>query len=280
MGTQSSKSEDNILVSKHGLDPSTMSSYKGMKSESSSSSNSNMKKKKKSFSNSSDDIIKEQAQKIISQDNKVPFKFEWKEGGNKVKITGSFLSNWTMIIDMVKNPKTNFHEFNINLPCQKHQFKFIIDGIWKCSNDYNKINDGHNNINNEIDLSKIQNEENKKNNEDNKNNIKEYNCYVPKKNDMNSDAPNIPLHYANPYNIDNNTHQSIIGNKKFFEWQEKNLLSENNSYKNILIYPHVNLNHTCLCCDENFQFNYLRTATSQRFKNKCLTVIFYSPKKI
>ena len=64
MGTQSSKSEDNILVSKHGLDPSTMSSYKGMKSESSSSSNSNMKKKKKSFSNSSEDTIKEQAQKI------------------------------------------------------------------------------------------------------------------------------------------------------------------------------------------------------------------------
>ncbi len=280
MGTQSSKSEDNILVSKHGLDPSTMSSYKGMKSESSSSNSNKKKKKKISFSNSSDDTIKEQTPKIISQDNKVPFKFEWKEGGNKVKITGSFLSNWTMIIDMVKNPKTNFHEFNINLPCQKHQFKFIIDGIWKCSNDYNKINDGHNNINNEIDLSKVQNEENKKNNEENRNNIKEYNCYIPKKNDMNSDAPNIPLHYANPYNIDNNTHQSIIGNNKYFEWQEKNLLSENNSYKNILIYPHVNLNHTCLCCNENFQFNYIRTATSQRFKNKCLTVIFYSPKKI
>ena len=40
---------------------------------------------------------------IEKKDDRVPYKFEWKEGGNKVTITGSFLTNWTVFIDMVKN---------------------------------------------------------------------------------------------------------------------------------------------------------------------------------
>ena len=279
MGTQTSKSEDNLLKSKHGLDPSTMSSYNGMKSETSSSTSIKKAKRKNSFTSISETTTKNQTQTTISQDNKVPFKFEWKEGGNKVTITGSFLANWTMFIEMVKNPKTGFFEFNINLPREIHQFKFIIDGVWKCSNNYPKINDGHNNINNQIDLTNYKSETNsEKENEENKN-IKEYNCYNPKRDEMNSDAPNIPLHYFKPYVIDYNTHQFEIGNANFLKVHEKNLLSDNNSYKSIMIYPHVNLNHICSCCHCSNDCNYIRTALSQKFKNKCLTVIFYTPKK-
>ena len=64
MGTQTSKSEDNLLKSKHGLDPSTMSSYNGMKSETSSSTSIKKAKRKNSFTSISEMTTKNQINTI------------------------------------------------------------------------------------------------------------------------------------------------------------------------------------------------------------------------
>ena len=162
MGTQSSHSKDdeNNLMNEKTEDSSIqwneISSYKGMKSDTSSTKNNKNKKKRNqedtsSISSSSETKTKEETT-ISKKDERIPFKFEWKEGGNKVSITGSFLSNWTVFIEMVKNPQNGIFEFNINLPKSIHQFKFVVDNVWKCANNYPTLNDGSGNVNNVIDL--------------------------------------------------------------------------------------------------------------------------------
>ena len=305
MGTENShsKDEDNNLINDKTEDLSIqwneISSYKGMKSDTSSTKNNKNPKKKKinesssSMSSSSETKTKTKEETTISKkDERVPFKFEWKEGGNKVTITGSFLSNWTVFIEMVKNPENGFFEFNINLPKEVHQFKFVVDNIWKCSNNYPVSNDGHGNINNVIDLTNFipPEEVDKKNNNEKNDNKKsdkekkksksknEYDCYVPNKNEMNIDAPFIPPHYINFYDIDYNTRQNLIGKKKYLHFVEKDILSENSCYKNILSCPHVNLNHCCNCCKVGNEDKYVRSSSSQRYKHKLLTIIYYKPK--
>ena len=305
MGTQSSNnSKDENIMNDKTEDPSIqwneISSYKGMKSDTSSTKNNkNIKKKlnqeESSSSNSSLNETKTKEETTISKkDERIPFKFEWKEGGNKVTITGSFLSNWTVFIEMVKNPENGNFEFNINLPKSIHQFKFIVDNIWKCSNNYPILNDGSGNFNNVIDLTNfvIKDEENNSNQNDlekekekdkkkkDKNkNKNDYNCYIPNKNEMNIDAPFIPPHYINFYDIDYNTKQNVIGKKKYLHFVEKDILSENSCYKSILRCPHVNLNHCFNCCKIGNDDKYIRSSTSQRYKHKLMTIIYYKPKK-
>ena len=82
------------------------------------------------------------------------FNIIWKEGGNDVKIAGSF-GNWK-----TTNMKKNFSKKNIifekeipipNILKEKYQFKFIVDDEWKYSDNYPKIKDDNGNINNYID---------------------------------------------------------------------------------------------------------------------------------
>lgn len=79
----------------------------------------------------------------------------------------------------------------------------------------------------------------------NKDNDKEakgsYNMLVPKKNDLNTDAPIVPLHYQNIFNINNNTLQKEIGNSDFLKFNGISHSNENNSYINISPPAHVNL---------------------------------------
>ena len=138
--------------------------YKRTKSDTASTSYNQIKNTRdnSSISINSETKTKEDLLNIKNEkkDDRIPFKFEWKEGGNKVTITGSFLTNWTVYIDMVKNPETGFFEFNVNLTREVHQFKFIVDNVWKCSNNYPILNDGSGNFNNVIDLTNFKDEEN------------------------------------------------------------------------------------------------------------------------
>ena len=280
MGTQSSNSNNkkNKNMENQSIQIDGLSSYKGVKSDLSSTQNENTIK-----SSSSNNISdKKNNDKDTKKDERIPFKFEWKEGGNKVQITGSFLSKWTMFIEMVKNPETKNFEFNINLPKINHEFKFIVDGVWKCSKFYPTSRDNSGNENNIINLTNFitKEERNENNNKKEDKNNKEYDCRFPKKQEMNFDAPNVPYQYALPYNIDFYTKQNKIGKGNFINFYERNLLSENNSYKNIMVFPHVNLNHSCLCCEkiEN-NCNFMKSAFSYRFKHKFLTIVYYTPVK-
>ena len=251
MGTQSSNSKDDNIMNDKTEDPSMqwneISSYKGMKSDTSSTKNNKNNKKnlnqESSSSNSSSIDTKTKEETTISKkDERIPFKFEWKEGGNKVTITGSFLSNWTVFIEMVKNPENGNFEFNMNLPKSKHQFKFIVDNVWKCSNNYPILNDGSGNFNNVIDLTnfiindnekeekeKDENEKNeseknekdkendidylKRENEIKKKNNNEFNCCLLDEDDMNFDAPQAPPCYMKNFDINCDDRRKNIGKK-------------------------------------------------------------------
>ena len=232
---------------------------------------------------------------IEKKDDRVPYKFEWKEGGNKVTITGSFLTNWTVFIDMVKNPETGFFEFNINLPREVHQFKFIVDNIWKCSINYFTTNDGNGNVNNVIDLTnyippedekeiemekeaKSQIEFLKRENEIRKRINYEFNCCFLDEDDMNIEAPIIPSCFKKNFNINCIYRSSDIGKKKYLNYIQNNILSDN-CYKRISKLPHVVLNHCYSSSQENINERYVRSCVSKRFKHKVVTIVYYKPKR-
>ena len=125
-----------------------LSIYKGMKTE----SNSNAK---------SDSCSTDKATTSTSiPEKRFPIRFEWKEGGSKVLITGSFI-NWNTYIEMKRVNQSELFQFNFDLPKGVHQFKFIVDGVWKTSNFYPKTRDNNGNENNVIDLTEIKDPEKK-----------------------------------------------------------------------------------------------------------------------
>jgi len=265
----------------------------------------NTRDENSSISINSEIKIKEDLLNIKNEkkDDRIPFKFEWKEGGNKVTITGSFLSNWTVYIDMVKNPETGFFEFNVNLTREVHQFKFIVDNVWKCSINYLTTNDGNGNVNNVIDLTnfiindnekeekeKDENEKNdkykendidslKRKNEIIKKNNNEFNCCLLDEDDMNFDAPHAPPCYMRNFDINCNVSRRNIGKKRYLKYNEKNILSENNCFKNITKINHVILNHCCSASKGNLDEKFVRASVSKRVKHKFVTIIYYKPKR-
>ena len=106
----------------------------------------------------------------------VPFTFEWKGNCTKVVLTGSFLNNWTTFISLQKNEKTGFFQKTFLLPRTKHQFKFIVDNIWACSDQYPTIPNEFKGLNNFIDLTNINPP---KKEEKNDNNINNNNKIIP-----------------------------------------------------------------------------------------------------
>ena len=81
------------------------------------------------------------------------YTFIWKEGGNVVKLTGSF-SDWKIQYQMTKDPSDNLFKLKLPLNNDIYQYKFIVDGNWKFSKYYPTIDDGNGNINNILDNTK------------------------------------------------------------------------------------------------------------------------------
>lgn len=227
-----------------------VSSYQGMKSETS-----------ENTSKKSSERLSEKTTERTTEvpDLKVSMLFEWKEGGNNVAITGSFV-NWQQYLQMNRNQNGAF-ELLLSLDPGIHQFKFIVNNQWKCSNHYPMINDGNYNTNNVIDTMKSscitspqkqqqtnqdpnQNQQQLLSSDQNRDTgmkKKSYSVIIPNKTEMNTEAPNCPFHYLQSFNINHNTRQNKIGKQKFLQYNERDLLSENNSYKKLMVPPHVNL---------------------------------------
>ena len=247
-----------------------------------------------------------------NQQKKVPYKFEWKGDGREVLLTGDFV-NWNEKIKMKKNKKTGYFEVVLFLERKKHDFKFIIDGNWICSNQYPTNEDDNHNVNNFISLtnyfpakellklteeSKDKNttnteeENNDKNIEDQNQNLiikkeeikkKQYISNFPLINELNTLAPIIMRHYRPIFNLDYPSTQDFIKiNKKFnfLTYKEKNFNTENNTYKKIMTCPHEKLMHFCTNLDDirNIENNFFRLCTTVRTKHKFLTLIYYKPK--
>ena len=242
--------------------------------------------------------------------NMVPFNFEWKGRGNQVILKGTFANNWKDEIILNKNIKTGIFEKTIYLPKTKHSFKFIVDNVWVCSNQYPTIKDNAN-TNNFIDLTnanpnpnlvekQLKVEENKIeaniNIINNNNNIKNiggekktkkakkiFDCKIPSYNELNITAPTIIHHYKPTFNINYQSRQDLIvfkGKKPTLKYKEKNFNNENNTYGKIMVWPHEKLLHLCPHLDElnEDNDNYFKICTTVRIKHKYLTLVYYRPK--
>ena len=92
---------------------------------------------------------------------------------------------------------------------------------------------------------------------------------------MNAEAPVTPFHYQDPWRININSNQIIIGRSKFLNFSYHPMNDENNSYKKILSPPHVNIFHLILGCIGNKR--YTRVGSHHRFRQKAVTFIYYKP---
>ena len=72
------------------------------------------------------------------------------EGGNDVKLTGSF-SDWKIQFQMTREQNGQIFTLQLPLGNEIYQYKFIVDGEWKYSNKYPTQVDGMGNINNILD---------------------------------------------------------------------------------------------------------------------------------
>ena len=115
--------------------------------------------------NIEDDISEEEIKEIKSEENyseetlegsnniKTNYTFIWDEGGNDVKITGSF-SDWKIKFQMTKIQNTQIFKCILPLGNEIYQYKFIVDGEWKFSKKFPTKDDGNGNINNILDNTK------------------------------------------------------------------------------------------------------------------------------
>ena len=245
------------------------------------------------------------ADKSKNKPDLVKYTFYWKGNCEKVTITGSFLNNWTTYIAMDRNEKTGVFEKTFFLPRTKHQFKFIIGKDWVCSDQYPTVPNEFHSLNNFIDLTNYLLPEITKKEEENKNDKKEkdnnkviieemniktlqkqkkgYNNKFPLINELNITAPCIIHHYRPTFNINYQSKQNLlqnIGKKPNLKYKEKNINTENNTFKKIMVWPHEKLMHICPNIEDLTESNenYFKICTTQRNKHKYLTVVYYRPK--
>ncbi|KAG0049287.1 hypothetical protein BGZ83_005897 [Gryganskiella cystojenkinii] len=80
---------------------------------------------------------------------KIAHTFEWKQGGGIVKVTGTW-DNWTgpTVLKRVPGNQGRFEAIVDLDRTQKVLFKFIVDGLWKCTDEFETEYDQSGNQNN------------------------------------------------------------------------------------------------------------------------------------
>ena len=256
----------------------------------SSSSKSIQKKKHRSLSSI---LQKKEKTKII-----------WNEGGKEILLTGTFC-NWNKFYLMEKDQKDGNFSYTLDLPKGFHQFKFKVDGQWKNSSIYPKINN-HGNINNYLDNTSSNNENpnestvesslistnnknkiinNNANNANNKTkNIikikvdysyskKNYCNYFPKKNEMREYTDKKPCNFPTECYHGINEIQNKIGNENYLNLKENEIYNGNYSYKNIERKDHILLNH--LCHRKKDKNGNLINSITIKYRHKNTTFLYY-----
>lgn len=226
---------------------------------------------------------------VEETDNKIPYEFTWNEGGEHVFVTGTF-GNWTEHHKMKKDPKDSIFKCRIVLSKQKYLYKFIVDNIWKYSNNLPNEKDDKGNTNNFVDLTNYTSDKKtektkkkivKKKEEKNEEEIKpkkkrkhRYGNIIPPKDELNEDAPKLQDQYLNPFNLNYFTNQDFIGRKGYLNYYKHESSTEEKSVKTLLYSPHVNLKHTLTLCED--KVNLMEMGFSNRFRNKACTIVYYS----
>ena len=242
--------------------------------------------------------------------------FQWDEEESEsevVYLTGSFC-NWKQFFIMPKID--NKYSVTLALPKALHKFKFRINEDFRLNNKYPVMKEGDLNCNyidtsdskdttrhsinskKSINSNKTQESEESESDSDSDNSSpyereiddeeskfrrkklkmkkKKYSQIFPKKYKLNNYTPEIPYSYNYMYNIDVISSQKVIGEMKYYEPKENNILGDNCSYKKIGVLPAVELNHlhsNTLITTGN------RTLCSSftRYRNKFITFLYYKP---
>ena len=118
--------------------------------------NDNEKEEEKNIEDNDDDNNKENYKENNNNETKNSntsfiYTFTWEEGGNDVKIIGSF-SGWKDTYEMKKDVKDNVHKISLPLNNEVYNYKFIVDGEWKYAKNQATKEDNDGNINNFLDL--------------------------------------------------------------------------------------------------------------------------------
>ncbi|KAM3128313.1 hypothetical protein pb186bvf_019610, partial [Paramecium bursaria] len=217
--------------------------------------------------------------------------FRWNLGGQRVFIVGTF-SGWKQMIQLQKDKQG---EFSVVVPLEKgiHQYKYIVDDIWRYSPNDPQITDQQGNINNIIDTNKYDRHVQEILKADFKPASQHYSdenillANKPKEIALNEKAPAVPSHLLQQYYIQEK-------NKKVTQmWAKQDMEIESGlqpretfdnlvqvfSNANQLAPPqHVNLNHLgYLNANKDDNFNIF--ATTLRFKAKYTTLKFYTHKQ-
>jgi len=227
------------------------------------------------------------------------YTFTWEEGGNEVKLIGSF-SNWKDTYEMKKDVKDNVHKISLPLNNEIYNYKFIVDGEWKYAKNQATKEDNDGNINNFLDLtnffmnfsqSPTSNEpsqkkskksikkkkssklNNKKKRIKSKKEITEYGTENIDKNHMTEPHNNNTI--GKPFNLNNESKQNKIGNQKFYDFNQRNFCSSHKSYIAISGYRHNILQHILLPKNNKEQTE-IKIGLSHRYRGKATTIIYYN----
>ena len=239
---------------------------------------------------SSNNEIKVNDDKSNANTTEIIYTFIWDEGGTNVKVTGSFV-NWATSFDMTYYPDEKLFKYKMTLSKDKHSFKFIVDGIWKCSQKYQMVKDNSNNTNNFIDLT---NYIEPKNSETKKKKVKKvkkkkkikkekkiikikknrgYGIKFPTKDDLNIEAPVVVPNYLETFLINHPTNQNFIGRSQYLEYKTTEPFTEEKSYKELMMAPHITINHSLKSVDK---LDLLETGMNFRFRDKNCTLVYYT----
>lgn len=245
---------------------------------------------------------------------KIPVFFEWDQGGNSVYVTGNFC-NWQQFFLMKKEKNGTFY-LNLNLPKGIYQYKYKVDDEWKYNDKYPTCNE-NGFVNNYIDttnseyISKnieegtttgnssiLENNEISKISKKSKNEFskiskkslikskndsflkhkKIYSNYMPNKDELKENIPELPIQYKSCININLHSNQNKIGDNKYIKIHEKNILSDNISFKKISVIDHEQINHLNL---NKKQFNknnkIIISSISSNYRYKYTTFVYYKP---
>jgi len=81
--------------------------------------------------------------------------FCWKYGGRHVIITGDF-DNWSQSLQMSPCPEAGQGVWKLKIKLDKRNkkvlFKFVVDGVWRCSLDHLTQTDKDGNVNNFLEF--------------------------------------------------------------------------------------------------------------------------------